>query len=101
MICREKLRFMFVISIQICWKLVKNELNKEVTNSCLSGKTVILSPIKASLIFYYLIYVGLGEQGSLIWVEGDAEKLNFEDDSMDGYIIAFGIRNVTHRKSSC
>lgn len=39
---------------------------------------------------------GLGEQGSLIWVEGDAEKLNFEDGSMDGYTIAFGIRNVTH-----
>lgn len=39
---------------------------------------------------------GLGDQGSLIWVEGDAEKLNFEDGSMDGYTIAFGIRNVTH-----
>ncbi|KAK9272442.1 hypothetical protein L1049_002815 [Liquidambar formosana] len=33
---------------------------------------------------------------SLIWVEGDAEALSFEDDSMDGYTIAFGIRNVTH-----
>lgn len=39
---------------------------------------------------------GLGEDGSLIWVEGDAEALNFEDDSVDGYTIAFGIRNVTH-----
>ncbi|KAL5712556.1 2-methoxy-6-polyprenyl-1,4-benzoquinol methylase [Ranunculus cassubicifolius] len=33
---------------------------------------------------------------SLKWVEGDAEKLGFEDNSMDGYTIAFGIRNVTH-----
>lgn len=40
--------------------------------------------------------VGLGEDGSLVWVEGDAEALNFEDDSIDGYTIAFGIRNVTH-----
>ncbi|KAL2533435.1 2-methoxy-6-polyprenyl-1 [Abeliophyllum distichum] len=39
---------------------------------------------------------GLGDNSSLIWVEGDAEALKFEDDSMDGYTIAFGIRNVTH-----
>lgn len=39
---------------------------------------------------------GLGEEKSLIWVAGDAEALNFEDESMDGYTIAFGIRNVTH-----
>ncbi|KAL0333605.1 UNVERIFIED_CONTAM: 2-methoxy-6-polyprenyl-1,4-benzoquinol methylase, mitochondrial [Sesamum angustifolium] len=39
---------------------------------------------------------GLGEDKSLVWVEGDAEALKFEDDSMDGYTIAFGIRNVTH-----
>ncbi|XP_057530498.1 2-methoxy-6-polyprenyl-1,4-benzoquinol methylase, mitochondrial [Amaranthus tricolor] len=39
---------------------------------------------------------GLGQDRSLIWVEGDAEALKFEDDSMDGYTIAFGIRNVTH-----
>ncbi|KAF6163424.1 hypothetical protein GIB67_029273, partial [Kingdonia uniflora] len=39
---------------------------------------------------------GLGENCSLKWVEGDAEALTFEDCSMDGYTIAFGIRNVTH-----
>ncbi|GAB2267406.1 2-hexaprenyl-6-methoxy-1,4-benzoquinone methyltransferase [Dionaea muscipula] len=39
---------------------------------------------------------GLVEHPSLIWVEGDAEFLKFEDNSMDGYTIAFGIRNVTH-----
>ncbi|KAF5461723.1 hypothetical protein F2P56_017798 [Juglans regia] len=39
---------------------------------------------------------GSGEEKSLIWVEGDAEALTFEDNSMDGYTIAFGIRNVTH-----
>lgn len=43
-----------------------------------------------------LLTVGLGESKSLIWVEGDAEALNFDDNSMDGYTIAFGIRNVTH-----
>ncbi|CAA6662111.1 unnamed protein product [Spirodela intermedia] len=32
----------------------------------------------------------------LQWVEGDAEALTFEESSMDGYTIAFGIRNVTH-----
>ncbi|XP_022728929.1 2-methoxy-6-polyprenyl-1,4-benzoquinol methylase, mitochondrial-like isoform X3 [Durio zibethinus] len=39
---------------------------------------------------------GLGEDKSLTWVEGDAEALSFGDNSMDGYTIAFGIRNVTH-----
>ncbi|MCI57468.1 2-methoxy-6-polyprenyl-14-benzoquinol methylase mitochondrial-like, partial [Trifolium medium] len=29
-------------------------------------------------------------------VEGNAESLSFQNDSMDGYTIAFGIRNVTH-----
>ncbi|KAK4576538.1 hypothetical protein RGQ29_027190 [Quercus rubra] len=38
----------------------------------------------------------LGEDKSLIWVEGDAEALKFKDNSLDGYTIAFGIRNVTH-----
>ncbi|CAI0423152.1 unnamed protein product [Linum tenue] len=42
------------------------------------------------------IYVCLGETKSLIWAEGDAEALDFPDNSMDGYTIAFGIRNVTH-----
>ncbi|KAI3676306.1 hypothetical protein L1987_85912 [Smallanthus sonchifolius] len=39
---------------------------------------------------------GLEIQGPSYGVEGDAEKLTFKDDSMDGYTIAFGIRNVTH-----
>jgi len=41
-------------------------------------------------------HVGLGEDRLLVWVEGDAEALKFEDGSMDGYTVAFGIRNVTH-----
>ncbi|CAN6849846.1 unnamed protein product, partial [Brassica oleracea] len=39
---------------------------------------------------------GLRDNKSLLWVEGDAEALSFDDNSMDGYTIAFGIRNVTH-----
>ncbi|XP_038978470.1 2-methoxy-6-polyprenyl-1,4-benzoquinol methylase, mitochondrial isoform X2 [Phoenix dactylifera] len=38
---------------------------------------------------------GLGENHCLHWIEGDAEALSFDDGSMDGYTIAFGIRNVT------
>ncbi|KAG3116426.1 hypothetical protein PI124_g17321 [Phytophthora idaei] len=30
------------------------------------------------------------------WVEGNAEHLDFEDNSFDVYTIVFGIRNVTH-----
>ena len=33
---------------------------------------------------------------SLDWVEGNAEKLPFDDDVFDAYTIAFGIRNVTN-----
>lgn len=43
-----------------------------------------------------LKFLGSVEEKSLIWVESDAEALTFEDNSMDGYTIAFGIRNVTH-----
>ena len=32
----------------------------------------------------------------MFWVEGDAEALPIETNSMDGYTIAFGIRNCTH-----
>eukprot|EP00245_Coleochaete_scutata_P001582 TRINITY_DN11963_c0_g1_i1.p1 TRINITY_DN11963_c0_g1~~TRINITY_DN11963_c0_g1_i1.p1 ORF type:complete len:311 (+),score=61.03 TRINITY_DN11963_c0_g1_i1:253-1185(+) len=39
---------------------------------------------------------GLEEGGALVWLEGDAEALPLESDSVDGYSIAFGIRNVTH-----
>ncbi|KAI3956519.1 hypothetical protein MKW92_048109 [Papaver armeniacum] len=43
----------------------------------------------------------LGENRSLVWVEGDADALKFGDGMMDGYTIAFGIRNVTHIEKSC
>eukprot|EP01112_Ceratiomyxa_fruticulosa_P001179 TRINITY_DN1117_c0_g1_i10.p1 TRINITY_DN1117_c0_g1~~TRINITY_DN1117_c0_g1_i10.p1 ORF type:complete len:319 (+),score=54.24 TRINITY_DN1117_c0_g1_i10:433-1389(+) len=33
---------------------------------------------------------------TISWVEGNAESLPFESESMDAYTIAFGIRNVTH-----
>jgi demethylmenaquinone methyltransferase/2-methoxy-6-polyprenyl-1,4-benzoquinol methylase len=34
--------------------------------------------------------------GKIEWVEGNAEKLPFEDASFDAVTIAFGLRNVTH-----
>ncbi|PUZ43815.1 hypothetical protein GQ55_8G037500 [Panicum hallii var. hallii] len=39
---------------------------------------------------------GYSGEHCLSWIQGDAEALSFEDGSMDGYTIAFGIRNVTH-----
>ncbi|PWZ23393.1 2-methoxy-6-polyprenyl-1,4-benzoquinol methylase, mitochondrial [Zea mays] len=39
---------------------------------------------------------GYSEEHCLSWIQGDTEALSFEDGSMDGYTIAFGIRNVTH-----
>lgn len=40
-------------------------------------------------------YAETSEQG-LQFVEANAEELPFESASLDGYTIAFGIRNVTH-----
>lgn len=39
--------------------------------------------------------LGLDEK-RISWVEGNAERLPFEDESMDSYTIAFGLRNCTH-----
>uniref|UniRef100_A0A804Q6C8 2-methoxy-6-polyprenyl-14-benzoquinol methylase mitochondrial n=1 Tax=Zea mays TaxID=4577 RepID=A0A804Q6C8_MAIZE len=39
---------------------------------------------------------GYSEEHCFSWIQGDAEALSFEDGSMDGYTITFGIRNVTH-----
>lgn len=51
-----------------------------------------------NVLFMKLLFIstGLGKDPTLLWLEGDAEALSFDDDSMDGYTIAFGIRNVTH-----
>ena len=36
--------------------------------------------------------VSLGHTSGISWVEGDAQKLPFPDQSFDCYTIAFGIR---------
>jgi ubiquinone/menaquinone biosynthesis methyltransferase len=41
-----------------------------------------------------------GNSSNLTWVEGDAERLPFGDDSFDAYTIVFGIRNVTDRAAA-
>ena len=38
---------------------------------------------------------------ALDFVEGDAEKLPFDDNSFDAYTIAFGLRNVTDIEKVC
>ncbi|MBK67548.1 MAG: bifunctional demethylmenaquinone methyltransferase/2-methoxy-6-polyprenyl-1,4-benzoquinol methylase UbiE [Rickettsiales bacterium] len=37
-----------------------------------------------------------GMMNAFDWVEANAEKLPFEDNSFDAYTISFGLRNVTH-----
>ncbi len=37
-----------------------------------------------------------GMANSFSWVEANAEKLPFDDNSFDAYTISFGLRNVTH-----
>lgn len=40
------------------------------------------------------------QEGDLVWVEGNAECLPFEEGCVDSYTVAFGIRNVTNRDAA-
>jgi demethylmenaquinone methyltransferase / 2-methoxy-6-polyprenyl-1,4-benzoquinol methylase len=40
--------------------------------------------------------IDAGRLSGLLWVCGDAESLPLADASVDGYTVAFGLRNVTH-----
>lgn len=79
---------------------IKRRANQDPRNDHLLEETQIhvcdINPNMLNVGRKRAIERGLGEDKSLIWVEGDAEALSFEDNTMDGYTIAFGIRNVTH-----
>eukprot|EP00258_Populus_trichocarpa_P029385 XP_024445404.1 2-methoxy-6-polyprenyl-1,4-benzoquinol methylase, mitochondrial isoform X2 [Populus trichocarpa] len=79
---------------------IKRRANQDPINDHLQEETQIhvcdINPNMLNVGKKRAIERGLGEDKSLIWVEGDAEALSFEDNTMDGYTIAFGIRNVTH-----
>lgn len=79
---------------------IKRRANQDPINDHLQEETQIhacdINPNMLNVGRKRAIERGLGEDKSLIWVEGDAEALSFEDNTMDGYTIAFGIRNVTH-----
>lgn len=47
-----------------------------------------------------MIQVGQKRHPHLSWVCSNAENLPFEDNSIDVYTIAFGLRNVTHPKKA-
>ncbi|GMH03138.1 hypothetical protein Nepgr_004977 [Nepenthes gracilis] len=81
-------------------KEIKHRAIEEASEDHFTEETQIyvcdINPSMLNIGKKWAIERGLGELPSLIWVEGDAEALKFEDNSMDGYTIAFGIRNVTH-----
>ena len=56
----------------------------------------MLDPVLPMLTYDSPLPSGLGNAACLVWMEGDAEALTLKDESVDGYSIAFGIRNVTH-----
>ncbi|KAI3952680.1 hypothetical protein MKX01_013642 [Papaver californicum] len=81
-----------------------NSVSRRTTQGSLEGDLDVETQINVCDINPNMLSVGkkraaergLGDNRSLLWVEGDAEALKFEDGTMDGYTIAFGIRNVTH-----
>lgn len=36
----------------------------------------------------------------LLWIQGDAERISFPDDSFDAVMIGFAVRNITHMKQA-
>jgi len=71
-----------------------NKVGKEALNTE-GGASVVVCDINKSML-----QVGesrassLGHTSGISWVEGDAQKLPFPDESFDCYTVAFGIRNV-------
>ncbi|XP_057454140.1 2-methoxy-6-polyprenyl-1,4-benzoquinol methylase, mitochondrial [Lotus japonicus] len=79
---------------------VKQRGPRDVNEDSLEAETKIyvcdINPNMLNVGKQRSVEMGFGEDSSLEWVEGNAESLSFQNDSMDGYTIAFGIRNVTH-----
>lgn len=77
------------IAFRFLEKVGKGALQEE------NGASVVVCDINKSML-----QVGesralsLGHTSGISWVEGDAQKLPFPDQSFDCYTIAFGIRNV-------
>ena len=73
------------------------ELDEPAGDTASSEPSVVVCDINASMLEEGRRRAQqAGIEHRLQWVEGDAERLPFEDEEFDAYTIAFGIRNVTH-----
>ena len=73
------------------------ELDEPMDQTASSEPSVVVCDINASMLEEGRRRAQqAGIEHRLQWVEGDAERLPFEDEEFDAYTIAFGIRNVTH-----
>ena len=78
----------------IAFRILDQKRKKRVQGESFSEK-IVCCDINASML-----KVGeeraqkMGFSEDVEWVEGDAQKLPFEDSRFDAYTIAFGIRNV-------
>src|SRR4051812_36577499 len=70
-------------------QLIKSLL-LQVCNECMNDQSPCADLLNAASVI-----AKLAPSISLQFVEGDAEKLPFPDQSFDAYTIAFGLRNVT------
>ena len=93
------------IAFRVLRALQKAEKNAELDGQVLDGKTrgrVIVSDINPAMLregIKRATQRGLS-QSQLEWLEGNAEKLPIEDNSIDVYTIAFGLRNVTNTSAA-
>lgn len=77
------------------------ELDGQVIDASTRGK-VVVSDINPAMLFEgkkRASQRGL-KQEQLEWLEGNAERLPVEDESVDVYTIAFGLRNVTNTSAA-
>ena len=73
------------------------KLNKYMTNVNRDCEKIVVCDINKEMLRVgeeRAAQMGVGE--SFIWVEGNAETLEFPDNTFDLYTIAYGIRNCTH-----
>ncbi|THD21703.1 2-methoxy-6-polyprenyl-1 4-benzoquinol methylase mitochondrial [Fasciola hepatica] len=70
--------------------------NNEASQPIRSGPHITLCDINPSMMEVGKSRAEKLGLKNISWVEGNAEKLPFEDNTFDLYTIAFGIRNCTH-----
>ncbi|CAH8489920.1 unnamed protein product [Schistosoma turkestanicum] len=99
----DKLKYLDVAggTGDIAFRLIKyakhiNGVSKSMNTKPVTGQNITVCDISPSMMEVGKLRAEELGFSSIQWVQGNAEKLPFNDGSFDVYTIAFGIRNCTH-----